>query len=280
MSSSEVAAYDSRVADAANKRRPPPAVVTALATTPVKGFRICARDEVMLTRAGVPDNRRFYLIDEDARMVNGKSIGILSAVCADYDADTGRLTLVFPDGREVADTVRLGAEIQTRFFSRTPTARLVTGPWSELLSSYTGAKLRLVEADPELSGVDRGPGGGVSLISRASVARLEAAAGGRAVDSRRFRMLIEVAGPDAHGEDEWVGRTVRIGAARVAMNGHVGRCVVTSQSPDSGIVDLPTLKLLSYRRNLPTTEALAFGVFGEVLEEGLVRIGDDVTPLD
>ena len=92
-------------------------------------------------------------------------------------------------------------------------------------------------------------------------------------------MLIEVAGPCAHEEDEWVGRNVRIGAARVVMHGHVGRCVVTSQSPDSGIVDLPTLKLLSYRRDLPTTEALAFGIFGEVLEPGLVRIGDDVTPL-
>lgn len=277
MSSSELADYDSRVADAARKLSSPPVVVTALATTAVKGLRICARDEVMLTRTGVPNNRRFYLIDENARMVNGKTIGILSAVRADYDADVNWLTLIFPDGTEVAATVRLGREIETRFFSRTPTARLVTGPWSEALSSYTGAQLRLVESDPELSGIDRGPAGAVSLISQASVARLEAAAGGRSVDSRRFRMLIEVAGADAHEEDAWVGRTVRIGPARVAMRGHVGRCVVTSQSPDSGIIDMPTLKLLSYRRDLPTTEALAFGVFGEVVDAGLVRVGDDVT---
>ena len=36
------------------------------------------------------------------------------------------------------------------------------------------------------------------------------------------------------------------------------------------------LDLLSYRLGLETTERLAFGVFGEVLEPGLVRVGDTV----
>ena len=90
-------------------------------------------------------------------------------------------------------------------------------------------------------------------------------------------MLIEVAGPDPHQEDLWVGRTLRIGDAQVAMRGHVGRCLVTSQSPDTGLVDLPTLELLSYRRGLQTSEPLAFGVFGEVLEPGAVRLGDAIT---
>ena len=257
---------------------PPPAVVTALATTPVKGLRISAREEVTLERGGVADNRRFYLIDERARMVNGKRIAILSAVRADFDADAGLLTMVFPDGSHASDAVRLEREIETRFFSRRPMARLVAGPWSEALSSYTGEQLRLVQADREQGGVDRGLAGSVSLISEASVARLEAVAGGRAVDSRRFRMLIEVAGPDAHEEDQWVGRTARVGEARVAFRGHVGRCLVTSQCPDTGVVDLPTLELLSYRRGAATTEPLAFGVFGEVLEPGRVRLGDGVAP--
>jgi uncharacterized protein YcbX len=255
-----------------------PAVVTALATTPVKGLRVISRTEVMLERTGAHGNRRFYLIDERGRMVNGKRIGVLSAVRADFDADEGRLTMSFPDGSEISDVVRLDGELETRFFSGTPTARLVAGPWSHALSSYTGTELRLVQADPARGGVDRGPAGSVSLISAASVARLEALADGRAIDPRRFRMLVEVAGPRAHEEDEWVGRSASIGAARVAFHGHVGRCLVTSQSPDTGIVDLPTLELLSYRRGLPTTEPLAFGVFGEVLEPGIVRVGDGVTP--
>ncbi len=250
--------------------------MTALAITPVKGLRICAREQVMLERTGVRENRRFYLIDERARMVNGKRIGILSAVRADFDEDADRLTMCFPDGTRVSATVQLGEALETRFFSRRPLARLVTGPWSQALSEYTGTQLRLVQADPAEGGVDRGLAGTVSLISAASVARLEAVAGGREVDSRRFRMLIEVCGPEAHEEDQWVGRTMRVGGARVAFRGHVGRCLVTSQSPDTGVVDLPTLELLSYRRGAATSEPLAFGVFGEVLEPGSVRIGDSV----
>jgi hypothetical protein len=268
---------DGRAADSA-KPSSPPVVVSGLATTPVKGLRIRARGEVMLESTGVADNRRFYLIDERARMVNGKRIGILSAVCADFDANAERLTMVFPDGSEISDVVQLDGELETRFFSRRPTARLVAGPWSQALSTYTGTELRLVQADPELGGIDRGPAGGVSLISEASVARLEAVAEGHAVDARRFRMLVEVTGTAAHEEDEWVGRMVRLGEARIAFRGHVGRCLVTSQSPDTGIVDLPTLELLSYRRGLPTSEPLAFGVFGEVIESGMVRVGDSVTP--
>jgi len=267
-----------RSADSAQQPGPPTGFVTALTTTPVKGLRVNAQSELTLERTGAPGNRTFYLVDERGKLVNGKRIGILSAVLADYDANAGELTLSFPDGTVVPGEVCLGEEIETRFFSRRPMARVVIGPWSDALSAYTGQALRLVRADPDLSGVDRGPRGAVSLISRASVERLESLTGGRTVDSRRFRMLVEVAGPAAHEEDEWVGRTVRIGEALVAIHGHVGRCLVTSQQPDTGIVDLPTLELLGYRRGLETTEPLAFGVYGEVVEPGEVRLGDDVTP--
>jgi hypothetical protein len=37
----------------------PTVVVTALSTTPVKGLRISARSQVMLTRTGAAENRRF-----------------------------------------------------------------------------------------------------------------------------------------------------------------------------------------------------------------------------
>ena len=76
----------------------PPVAVTALSTTPVKGLRLEARRELMLTPTGVPDNRRFYLVDEASRMVNGKQIGVLALVRATVDLDTGRLLLSFPDG--------------------------------------------------------------------------------------------------------------------------------------------------------------------------------------
>ncbi len=39
----------------------------------------------------------------------------------------------------------------------------------------------------------------------------------------------------AHAEDGWVGRRVAFGDAVVRLRGLVGRCVVTSQSPDTGV---------------------------------------------
>jgi uncharacterized protein len=249
-------------------------IVTALATTPIKGLRLLARDELMVTEVGVTDNRCFFLIDERAVMVNGKRIGTLSAVVAHYDSADGRLELQFPDGTSVEDDVRHGEELETQFFSQTLRARLLLGPFAQALSEFAGQKLRLVRADPRLSAIDRGPRGAVSLISEASVQHLSGLAG-EAVDPRRFRMLIEVTGPAAHEEDSLVGARARIGDALVAIHGHVGRCLITTQQPETGEVNLPTLDLLaSYRRGLETTEPLAFGVYGEVLEPGRVKIGD------
>ena len=250
--------------------------VRALATTPVKGLRLLTRQAVRLDLPGVVDNRRFYVIDERNRMVNGKQIGTLSAVVAAYDHDLGSLALTFPDGEVVASTVNIGAPIATKFFSRELTADLVDGPWAAALSAHAGRALRLVMAPRESSGIDRGTAGAVSLISRASVAELERLAG-RHVDPRRFRMLVEVDGVEAHAEDDWIGQRMRIGDALVLMHGHVGRCLVTGQDPDTGLGNMPTLDLLrSYRRGLDTTEPLAFGVFGEVIEPGTVRLGDPV----
>jgi uncharacterized protein YcbX len=147
---------------------------------------------------------------------------------------------------------------------------------SEALSDYAGRSLRLVRADPALSAIDRGPKGGVSLIGQGSLKQLAVLAGQR-IDSRRFRMLIEISAAEPHGEDQLIGRRVRIGEALVEFHGHVGRCLVTGQDPDTGISDLPTLQLLGYRKGLETTEPLAFGIYGETLEPGIVKLGDRVT---
>ncbi|MHB8492719.1 MAG: MOSC N-terminal beta barrel domain-containing protein, partial [Solirubrobacteraceae bacterium] len=180
------------------------ATVTALLTTPVKGLRIGHVDEIVLGASGASDDRRFFLIDEQDRMVNGKRAATLGAVSAAWERHTRVLTLGFPDGATVSGPVRLGEQLTTRFHRRSMAAFAVTGPWSDALSRHAGLRLRLVQADPAQGATDRGPRGAVSLISSASVRRLEAAARGQQVDPRRFRMLVEVDGPDAHGEDRWV----------------------------------------------------------------------------
>jgi uncharacterized protein YcbX len=70
---------------------------------------------------------------------------------------------------------------------------------------------------------------------------------------------------------------VRFGEAVLRPLGHVGRCAVTTQNPDTGLPDLDTLRTIrGYRED--GTEPIPFGVYGAVLESGLVRLGDPVEP--
>jgi uncharacterized protein YcbX len=255
-------------------------VIVGLSMTPLKATRLHTVDRLVLEPGGVRDNRRFYLIDERNRRVNSKRLGILQTVLASYSDAVRTLRLDLPDGRVVEDVVRLGDATTTRFFSHVGRGRLVEGPWSEALSSFCGHRLRLVEADGCGGGVDRGAAGGVSLISRASLARLASEGGRESVDVRRFRMLVEIDGVQAHEEDGWVGASVRLGEATVEFAGHVGRCLITGRNPETGESDLPTLAMLrSYRSELDTTEPLPFGIWGRVAEPGAIHVGDRVEPL-
>ncbi len=250
------------------------AVVTRLAVTPVKALRLHEVEAIELRERGAVGDRDFYVIDDRNRMVNAKTIGELQAVVAEHDADGGALTMTFPDGSAAHAALAYGEDVPTSFHSRPRTAREVVGPWSRALSAHIGQPLRLVAAP---GGTDRGRAGAASIISQASMNRLADAGRVDALDPRRFRMLIEIDGVTAHEEDGWIGRRVRVGAALVELRGHVGRCLITSRDPDTGVVDLPTLDFLrSYRQTVDSTEPLPFGVYGAVVTPGAVRVGDPV----
>lgn len=257
-----------------------PPTVTWISFTPVKGLRLRQLDEVELTERGIPGDRAFFLVGPDDRMVNAKRLGALMTVIADHDPAARRLSLRFPDGREVTGEVELGEAVPVRFYGMTLQARPLLGDLSAALSEHAGVPLRIVAAPPEHSGVDRGRDGAVTLLSTASLERLREVAGsGEPVDPRRFRMTFGVDGVAAHAEDGW--RDVRVGEALVRVRGHVGRCAITTRDADSGEVDFQTLHhLAAYRRDgIEATEPLPFGVHARVLEPGRVRVGDPVEPL-
>jgi len=249
--------------------------VTALSVTPVKGLRLQRVDRIDLGRKGAVGDRRFIVVDARDRMINSKVMGELQTVVA--ECVDGHLRLQFPDGRAVEAPVALGEPIAAQFFSRIVEGRVLDGPWAGALSEHVGKQVRLVEAE---GSVDRGAPGAASLISRASLDRLASEAGVDAVDARRFRMLIEVDGLDAHEEDDWVGRPTRVGESVIRWGGHVGRCLITSRHPETAGIDLPTLDILGdYRGRLQTTEPLPFGIYGAVERGGAVTVGDEVTPV-
>lgn len=250
--------------------------VTAIRITAVKGTRIRDVDSVRLNADGARENRRFFLIDDHGEMVNATHLGPLQTIVSDYSDADRRLSLTFPDGRILAGEVRLGDELTTGFYKEPFPARPVLGEWSETISDHVGKSLRLVEPS-DGGAVDRGATGAVTVISRASVTQLAEHAKRSGVDPRRFRMLLEVDGIGPHEEDDWVGQTLRIGEVVLGARGHVGRCVITNRDPDSGEIDLQTLKILGgYRRGIETTEPVAIGIYGEVMQPGTIRVGDSV----
>jgi uncharacterized protein len=253
--------------------------VAWITIAPVKGLALRSLEEAELTHTGAGGDRLFHLVDADGRLVNRKQSPRLAGIAAESPPDGSRLRLTFPDGTVAEGEPGEGDAVTTMFYGRPVTGRVVTGPWGDALSSWTGKDLRLVRTPPGESH-DRGPRGAVSLVSTASLDALRAEAGvDEPVDPRRFRMLIGVAGTTPHEEDEWLGRDVAVGGAIVRPRAHCGRCAVTTQDPDTGAVTLDTLRLLgAYRGHVVTEEPLPFGVWGEVVQEGTVRVGDAVEP--
>jgi len=252
--------------------------VVRISVAPVKSLGLVHPDEVVLAEGGVVGNRRFWLRDEQGALYAGKRDGSMMRIRPEWDESTRRLALTFPDGERVEGVVELGEPVDAELYRLPRPSRRVVGPWEKAISAFVGRPIELLWADD--GAVDRTPQGGtVSLVSRASLQRLGEEAGVDAVDGRRFRMLFEIDGVGAHEEDSWLGTQVRLGEATVAFNGDIGRCIVTSRDPDTGVVDLPTLVTLAAYRREGVSEPLPFGVYGAVLVPGRVRVGDIAQPL-
>ena len=251
--------------------------VVRISIAPVKSLHLVNPDEVELGTAGVTGDRRFWIVDVNRRLVNGKGHPELMRVRPEWDEGTRRLALTFPDGSVVEGDVEPGEPFEAELYRTPHPSRTVPGPWQAALSDFAGEPLTLLWSDGGAQDRGRDRGGWATLISRGSLERLRAEAGAPdPVDGRRFRMLFEIDGVEPHEEDDWIGRRVAIGDAVVAPVGDVGRCVVTTCDPDTAVSDFDTLKLLAGYRRDGVTEPLPLGVYCDVAVPGRVRIGDPV----
>jgi len=254
--------------------------VARLSIAPVKSLGLEHPAEVTLERWGAVGNRAFFLVDDGGKLVNGAKAGTLVQVRARHDAAAKSLRLEFPDGTVVqGSTAALGEPLETDFYGHhTARSRAVAGPFSDALSAFAGRSLRLVCPEEPGAANDIWP---ASLLSRASVEELASRSGSDIPrDSRRFRLMIEIDGCEApHEEDTWTGRRVRVGEAVLRIPGPIPRCVVTTQDPSTGLKDFPTLRAIKEYRGTRKGDHIDFGVYGEIVDPGRVRVGADVTPL-
>ena len=116
----------------------------------------------------------------------------------------------------------------------------------------------------------------VSLISLQTAQGLGSEIG-MTLDKRRFRanIYLDLNAADPFGENELVGRMVRIGSkVVVAVTQRDTRCKMITLDPDTGEASPEIMK------HLASAHASQAGVYGAVVVEGLIRPGDEVVIQD
>lgn len=250
--------------------------IASIGLTPVKGTRHQALDAVDLRGEGPVGDRRFALVDPGRRQVlRTVGHGSLLQVSVTWDEPVLTATLA---GR-VASGVpeRTGETLDVDYWGRRVRVDVVGGPWAELFSRHLGQAVVLARARPG----DIVYGDQVSVVTTASLTALRATSRGTAdarpldlADSARFRstFLLDTTGSphDRPGaEDDWVGRELTLGEARVRLSASIVRCAVVELHPVDGHRDLRLLdRLPRGSQGRPV-----FGLQGRVVRPGRVHRG-------
>ena len=258
--------------------------VAAIHIAPVKSLGLAHPQTVQVGSRGIVEDRRFYLVNRQGRLVTQREMGPLVQVTAEYTEASQRLRIRFPKGDAIEGPVKLGKAIGTPIWGRRVWGHLVEGDWNAALAEFCGESIFLVASDEPGQCYDEYP---PSLVSQESLERLgqqacpepgRRAEGGATFNSLRFRPNFLLKGCQPHQEDSWLGRTIRIGRElRVNLTAPDPRCAVITQDPLTGKPDVDTLSLIKSYRSDPRTAY--FGVYGVVQHPGPVSVGDDVTVL-
>jgi uncharacterized protein YcbX len=129
-------------------------------------------------------------------------------------------------------------------------------------------ELRLLRSDRSMT--DCRP---ISIISIQTTRQLSNELGSD-LDKRRFRanIYLQLESGNAFGENEFVGRTCRIGEkTRIAVMERDPRCKMITLDPDTAQANPEVMRRLAHAHDSRA------GVYGAVLVEGTIRPGDEIT---
>lgn len=224
-------------------------VVRRLARYPVKSMRGEPLPSVDLTLQGIAMDRRYAFVQAGSRS------GFPWLTARELPDLLRYQTVVDPKGT---------VTVTTPSGDRWPVA---SEDLRQHLESQSGRALFLLHDD-------RGSydSGQVSLISRQTVERI-ASESGTPEEAWRFRpnLLIDLESRQPFDELDWVGRTVRVGAAaRIAITEVDFRCVMITLDPATGQSSPSVLK------SVVQEHGQRAGVYGSVLTAGEIRDGDTV----
>ena len=140
---------------------------------------------------------------------------------------------------------------------------------TDLLGDDINGPLRVVEGPGAYRFMDS-RSGYVSIVSLASVRDLEAKLG-VPVDPLRFRANLYVEGWPAWAENDWTGRTLRLGEATAEVLKPIVRCAATHVDPATGARDIELVQALFDHYGHRDC-----GIYLNVTQGGRVTQGDGV----
>jgi uncharacterized protein YcbX len=180
----------------------------------------------------------------------------LAGIDCKFDTVTGRANFGFSDG--VLEISLDDPATHAPLFAKL----------EDYLGDAIRGQLRIIHAPGQ--GMTDIPEPHLSLINIASVRDLSSRLG-QSLDPLRFRGNLLVDGIGAWDELDWVGRTLRIGAARLRVEARIRRCNAPSVNPETARIDADvTAGLYGQFRHMDC------GIYLSVLEVGGVAVGDSV----
>lgn len=225
---------------------------------PVKslGGERLARAEV--TPSGIVGDRRYAIFDATTGLgLTARRAPEMLFARARWRDDDGAVQITLPDG-----TVSRGDDDLSAWLGRPVALRAASQVRVRLYESTADA-----EEDESGWSVFSGASGAFHDSSRAKVTLVSSTTLGD-WDRRRFRANVVL---DGSGEDELVGRSIRLGEAELRISKRIERCVmVTRPQPDGVGLDRDVLRSIHRDRN----GCLAVGAL--VTRPGQIHVGDAI----
>jgi len=213
-------------------------------------------DFARVSDIGIEGDRRFGIVDvASGRVLTAKREGRLLCASSRFVGNTVVITL--PDGRETIDDADLSAWLDREVVLRAAGAE--GGQFENPQDFEHEADWVQWQGPPHAwHDVNRAR---LSLVSTASIAPW---------DPARFRSNVLL---DGSGEDDLVGRSVRVGTVHLSIEKHLTRCVVVTRAQGSLPRDLDVLRTINRERD----GKLAVGAL--VTTAGRISLGDEVVTL-
>ena len=264
------------------------AYIDSLFVYPIKSCGGIAVDASRVTARGLEHDRRWMVVDERGKFLTQRTrpeMALVRTAFGDGGFEVTRAGL--PPLRlpfVVAEGARLDVEV---WGDGVAAVRHEEG--SVWFARALGAGVQLVcmpddarrPVDPEYARdgdvVSFADGFPLLVANRSSLDAL-AAADAAAVDMRRFRPNLVVAGPAAWAEDAWSALVVGDGALTLRTPKPCARCSIPGVDPDSAAVTKEPLRTLAKLRT--RDHQTWFGINAIPDGGGAVRVGDPVRPLD